>query len=190
MIARVLVTTKCNRSCAGCCNTYTSTMKQAKFITSIEQVLDHEIICITGGEPMLYPDKVLKLVTDLRNKWNYAGKIFLYTALWEPQLPNIIDHIDGVHYTLHEGADYGDVCGFYAYQDYLVRLQKKEKKVAKRLKQTWVPTRSFRAYIDPRVTYTLTVRPWVYSRLEIKQWMDEGNCPLPQNEELFIMRKF
>lgn len=59
---------------------------------------------ITGGEPLLFPEKLSNLAESIRTVQKLAygnkGKLFLYTALAD-MLPNYIRYFDGVVYTPH-----------------------------------------------------------------------------------------
>ena len=88
--ARILITEKCNRSCSGCCNNYSKIMWEAKYIdslTDLPPVLKE--IMITGGEPMLFPNKTEKIIRELKERYS-SSKIYLYSALYRKNLENII----------------------------------------------------------------------------------------------------
>lgn len=59
---------------------------------------------ITGGEPLLFPEKLANLAESIKTVQKLAygnkGKLFLYTALAD-MLPNYIRYFDGVVYTPH-----------------------------------------------------------------------------------------
>lgn len=63
---------------------------------------------ITGGEPLLFPEKLSNLAESIRTVQKLAygnkGKLFLYTALAD-MLPNYIRYFDGVVYTPHSAND-------------------------------------------------------------------------------------
>jgi len=170
MTSRIILTFDCLRSCEGCCNTDKGLMDQAITVDNLEQcvTLFDEII-LTGGEPLLYPDLVNQVITEIRERWN-GKKIYLYTTIFTPELKKIVDRIDGVHYTLHEGCSDKDVYAFLDFQRFIAKRKG-----------------SFRAYIDPRVKRIIHIYPSYWTRVEVKPWLD--NCPLPSNETLFIYGK-
>ena len=63
---------------------------------------------ITGGEPLLFPEKLANLAESIKTVQKLAygnkGKLFLYTALAD-MLPNYIRYFDGVVYTPHSVKD-------------------------------------------------------------------------------------
>ena len=63
---------------------------------------------ITGGEPLLFPEKLANLAESIKTVQKLAygnkGKLFLYTALAD-MLPNYIRYFDGVVYTPHSVND-------------------------------------------------------------------------------------
>ena len=99
---RLLFTNDCNRRCAGCCNRNWTGEPAVEM--SIAELREYDEIYITGGEPMLYPKELKKLITELRTKDN---KIFLYTALPYPKktFMALVKILDGASVTLHSYAD-------------------------------------------------------------------------------------
>ena len=171
-IARLIVTWACRRDCDNCCNKMPGLRESAK-PCSVADLKDYDQVLITGGEPMLYPAQVLKLIRQLRSQRTAAEqKVFLYTALYTPELRQLVPELDGVHFTLHYPLKRGDVQGFYMFQDHIGYLDK---------------GKSFRLYIEPRITKSITIVPNVWSRLEVKPWLTE--CSLPDGETLLKLRE-
>ena len=60
---------------------------------------NYKEIMITGGEPLLFPEKLANLAESIKTVQKLAygnkGKLFLYTALAD-MLPNYIRYFDGV----------------------------------------------------------------------------------------------
>lgn len=178
MNARVIITMDCNRKCVGCCNTYEPIMKKATYIESLDELLGYQNIMITGGEPALYPDFVEKFVDEMTGQQVDGRKIYLYSAKWTPMWNKLVTlgKIDGIHYTLHEPLIDGDLAGFEFMQVVAERAKKAGSKI------------SFRSYIDPNIhCYDLKVNPMCWDRLEIKPWIDSGDCELPE-DKLFILK--
>ena len=75
---RLLVTTKCNRHCVGCCNN-SYDLENLPVAHDNDEFLKYSEIIITGGEPMLNPYEVVKLVNRLRSITD--AKLILYTAV-------------------------------------------------------------------------------------------------------------
>jgi len=169
-IARVLLWLDCNRNCPGCCNKYTSVMKDMKDIT-LEELEDFDTICLTGGEPMLYPDRLISIIKRLR-VINPKAKIYLYTALYKLEMRSIIWLVDGIQYSLHYPMTTEDRLGFEYFQYDILYMRG-----------------SYRAYIDRRIDHAIRIYPERWTRVEIKSWMKEGDCPLPKNEQLFLLKE-
>ncbi len=98
---RLLITEDCDRACAGCCNKDWD-LQALPVATDFS---GYELIMLTGGEPVLYPEK-LKAVTEEIRRQNENAKIVLYTAnttsfLWQ----EILDMVDGITLTIHENSD-------------------------------------------------------------------------------------
>ncbi len=62
--ARLITTLNYNRKCHYCCNT-TTMLAQATIITDLAEIDNYSEVCITGGEPMLYPDVTYNIIKDL-----------------------------------------------------------------------------------------------------------------------------
>lgn len=172
--ARVIITFDCKRNCDGCCNTYTSVMQQAKWIDSIKPLREFDEICVTGGEPMLNPDKTIKFLLILMSE-SCTDQVYLYTALYSPHIVRTWGLIKGIHYTIHYPAKRKDLWGFWKMQRILRKRLKKTGKLD-----------SNRLYIDPRVTQKITVQYHLWKEVRNNPWIPEGKCPLPEHETLFI----
>lgn len=170
--SRIIISFDCPRSCPNCCNTYSNIIDGGIRTANLADcVIGFDQVMITGGEPMLFPKRVKQLIQDIRTL-NPAASIFLYTALATPALGDIIDIIDGIHFTLHAEVTVQDILDFWRFQGLL------ENK-----------TGSYRLYIDSEVRRMIPIVPNLWTRLEVKAWIKEGECALPENETLFILEE-
>jgi hypothetical protein len=145
---------------------------------------DFDCVCLTGGEPMLYPEK-LKLAIKKIRQINPKCLVYFYTAKFDTveavdTLASFFDQVDGIQFSLHQEATEQDISGFE-------RLQ--GKLLAYKQYGSGYNQKSFRAYIDPRIFGNIFVTPQVWSRLEIKPWIKEEDCCLPSNETLFVLKE-
>lgn len=100
---RLLVTTDCPNHCPLCCNNSWDFDK-----LPVVKDFDYDEVMITGGEPLLFPDKVKELAMAIKvtNSVLYpeegTPKIYVYTSVTEysPVLP-VIPYIDGIVVTPH-----------------------------------------------------------------------------------------
>lgn len=107
--ARVIITSKCDRKCPGCCNSKLDYTSLAKVIGGITALKDYEEVVITGGEPMINPAQLYTVIKMLR-KQNKRQKIYLYTAcLTMDDHPVILKHLDGITVTVHAEATDEDI---------------------------------------------------------------------------------
>jgi len=167
--ARIILWFDCNRKCLNCCNEYDSIIGKGEKISSFDGLEQYDEFLLTGGEPMLHPSRLINIINIIRDK--YPGKkIYLYTALFTQVMPSIIPLVDGIHFTLHSPVNDVDIFGFEAIQ----------------IASSHYPEKSFRAYIDPRIEKSIHLYPSAWKRLEVKPWLLEGECPLPDGEKLFI----
>lgn len=168
--ARIILTFDCNRRCVGCCNDSMDLMSQAKVISKVSDLAGYDEVIVTGGEPFLHPDSLVDFLKEVR-ALRPRPRIYLYTAMYHRgALPYVLPLVNGIHYTLHAEATHKDVDAFHAFQNYA----------------EYFTGHSFRLYVDNRCCIPVFVKPSVWQRVEMKGWIDNGNCPLPPNETLFI----
>jgi organic radical activating enzyme len=124
-------------------------MDQMKPIT-LEGLKDFNTICLTGGEPMLYPDRLISIIKRLK-VINPKAKIYLYTALYKSEITDILPLIDGLQFSLHYPSFREDINNFTHLQYILIDKHG-----------------SYRAFIDNRIIDSIVILPKVWTRLEIK----------------------
>ena len=97
---RLLVTTKCPNKCPMCCNNSWDFSK-----LPVVEHFNYKEIKITGGEPLLFPEKLANLAESIKTVQKLAygnkGKLFLYTALAD-MLFNIRKKIEPKRFTFHK----------------------------------------------------------------------------------------
>ena len=104
MKLRLLLNKDCDRSCAGCCNKDWDLDN----LPICKTYKDYEEIILTGGEPMLYPVRVLETINEIRTE-NPKAKIILYTAkpIDDALFRYMMCKLDGITITFHEQKDVG-----------------------------------------------------------------------------------
>jgi organic radical activating enzyme len=170
---RLLLTEECDRNCSGCCNHHikpTSEITTSEFLKGVEETHYNEII-LTGGEPLLFPEKLKELLKEIFVVVEPNVKIILYTAHIK-NLIEVVDSfleymIDSVTLTIHEQSDVED---FY-------KLNEK----------------NFNFTSKPRLNVFTGVvfdKPVNLKGWDVKfvKWIE--NCPLPENEELVKLKDF
>ena len=148
-------------------------MQNAIEIDSLRSIDNYPVVCITGGEPGIMENKVLETIAELRAN-NPDVKIYMYSAWYKNRWGHrLLDHLDGVHYTLHKGTTSEDIRDFQEFQMHAACC--------------W-PGKSYRLYIHQSIREGLTIYPSVWHRLEVKPWVAEEDCDLPDTEDLFILK--
>ena len=169
-IARLLVTRKCEKHCDNCCNQLIGTQYKAQYIDNLHPIRLYNIVCVTGGEPLLDWPRTQRILAQLHDRPDRV--IYLYTTKCIPFMRNILMMVSGVHFTLHHPLLVDDLNEFYEFQ--------------KIISKSWkVFPKTFRLYIDQRIKTPIVIIPSVWSRVEVKPW--EVNPPLPKDETLFIL---
>lgn len=98
---RVIITEECNLACTYCCNKIPKV--RARFMKrALPNLVLYDNVCITGGEPMLYP----KMLWYVASKAEESGcNTYLYTngTLMNARRVEILKNmrLDGVNVSLH-----------------------------------------------------------------------------------------
>jgi organic radical activating enzyme len=169
LTARLIITWKCLRNCPPCCNKYKKVIQTATKIQKLSELVDYDIICITGGEPMLEIQRTVDIITQIK-KQNPKVIIYLYTAWYAKDVERIISLIDGIHFTIHENETSEDIKEFNKFQRIIANYDK-----------------SFRLYIDRRVQTPVTIQPNLWARVEIFDWLSEEECLLRIKHEKLLV---
>jgi hypothetical protein len=127
-----------------------------------------DMVFITGGEPMLFPARVIELVTRLRRMWpgTFIG-MYTATAYHIGDVLEVLRVLDGMTLTLHETYD---VSSF-------TQLQKKLLEY-KGWPPVWGKTMYLNVFGD--IETAVPIDPRIWKRVKIVEWIP--NCPLPPNE--------
>jgi len=159
---RLIITEDCNRSCPGCCNNDFN-IQALPLCTSFE---NYDTIMLTGGEPMLYQNRIQYLIEIIR-KQNPTCKIIMYTAKTKRQsdLAGILTLLDGITITLHEQYDVEPFKVF----DELIDCSKFKQK-------------SLRLNVFKNVNINGMILNNIWTIKPNIEWIKD--CPLPENEVL------
>jgi organic radical activating enzyme len=165
MKLRLLFTKICNRNCPGCCN-------KDWDLDALKKVslFDYDEILITGGEPLLFPEKLIGYVEAIRVV--SKAKIYVYTAMTIhnnsfKSLYEVMKVVDGITLTLHEQQDVTNLAPVL----YSIKHDSTVNKVFK--------DKSLRL----NVFLGLDLKGLDLSDWKVKEgmvWVE--NCPLPTNE--------
>ena len=163
---RLLVTKECPLSCSGCCNNDWDLDNLGVFDT--KTAADYSLIMITGGEPLLYPDRLIALITDIRTR--SCAQIIIYTSTYKiDDLIKVLGVCDGITITLHNQEQ---IPTFYKLHNNLLRYGYEHK------------SKSLRLNVFDGVG--IMMPPEIYRHWQVKdgiKWVKD--CPLPENE-LFL----
>jgi hypothetical protein len=143
-------------------------MKQAKIISNLYNLRVYDEINLTGGEPMLDIDKTIRIARYFKEG---GLTVYCYSAALNWRINELLPFVDGLHYTIHKEAVPQDAHDLHSLQNILERF----------------PGKSYRLYIVAGAEPTLTIKLALWSRIELKPWIAEGDCPL--HEDLFIFRE-
>ena len=94
---RLLLWEECDRACEGCCNKDWD----LGALPVYDRNSHHDVVMLTGGEPMLHREKLIAIAKELKPRVNC---LVLYTAC-TVGLEDIADLFDGLTVTLHEQKD-------------------------------------------------------------------------------------
>jgi hypothetical protein len=137
--------------------------------TKLEDLAEYDEVMITGGEPMLYPARTLQVAEALKVQ-RPDRLVYLYTALFVTSVAQVLDVVDGAHYTLHADATGIDLAGVVWFQAMILGRKG-----------------SYRLYVHPEAEGRLEVNLAAWTRIEKKPWLGEDECCLPEDEELLVL---
>ena len=98
---RLLLFSKCNRRCVGCCNQ----QWDLEALPVCDTYTGYDEVMLTGGEPMLDPQLVIQTAREIRLE--HDGPIWVYTAKIDNPISvyGVLLEVDGMCVTLHEQRD-------------------------------------------------------------------------------------
>ena len=157
---RLLLFRQCNRNCDGCCNKDFD----LDALPVENDFRRYKKVFLTGGEPMLKPRLVLKVINRIRNNSNAI--IIMYTAKVDDlnSTVGVMRFLDGVTVTLHEQSD-------------VIPFRNLERYIRNNL-PVWEITKSLRLNVFNNVSLGTVSSAWKTKR-NIK-WIK--NAPLPKGE--------
>lgn len=170
---RLLVTTECPNKCPLCCN------NQFNF-DELKRVrdFDYDEIIITGGEPLLFSNKVMELCEAIKtiNPLLYTEesipKIYVYTAMPSySKFRNIMKAVDGIVLTPHSKEDVDKFVTLNSILiDHFVFRKRQKEKLSLRL--------NLFKNIKDMLPYNIDLSLWKVKDME---WIED--CPVPQGED-------
>jgi organic radical activating enzyme len=178
--ARVIITFECVRDCLNCCNKNREVLGEANrrgwCDATFKELAQYDEVCITGGEPMISPSRVLSL-SDAIYHYDSEVRIYSYSA-WYRDLADMKDmlaRLDGIHYTLHSPISYDDLQKFYRLQNYICECNLADERNSS----------GCRLNIEHNIDIPINVVPSAWDRIENKSLIPDV-C-LPENETLYIL---
>lgn len=186
---RLLFTEDCNNNCEKCSNK----QYNLKELPVCESYKEYDEILITGGEPFLHPEKLSKLVSEIRRENN--KKIYIYTSLADIEIIRFLlfVNIDGITLTLHNKEDIKKFINL-SKKIRNVRILLKNKSLRLNVFQNLI--KEFKSSIEKSLSSELISNPEEYKELydEYKNWKTKyikwiDNCPIPENEKFMKYEK-
>ncbi len=166
--ARIIITLACNRKCKYCANKYPHILKQARRISSVDEIGAYKAYMITGGEPVLELDKTLRVIYQIKIKYP-TKPVYVYSAYHE--IIHILDKVDGINYTLHSNSTEEDIINFYRVQS----------------AASHYPEKSMRLKIHPDMEPNVTIMPKAWRQIRLQHFLRENECKVPNSEQLFLL---
>lgn len=175
--ARIITTLYCKRKCLLCCNNNIDFSLIPKIKEKEINNLSIKNIVITGGEPILFPNKLFNVINKQIDRKKF--KIYLYASdITETynNLYNLFFTINGLTFTLYNQKD---AYNFYKLYLEVLKFQDiiQENKFSLKLK-----------IFKNDITY-LSHLKFLENFWDIEYIKWTKFCPLPENENLFILNK-
>jgi hypothetical protein len=179
-IARIIITVQCDRYCAMCCNRYPSIIRNAKRISSLNNIRDYDEVIISGGEPLLCFDKTYNALHQLKIQNNKL--MYLYTAKSSLQIHTLLPLLDGLTFTLHDNVTSEEVDNFHHLQNSLSVSIGKQKPFMRLVIISGIKERLF---IQPVKWNYIKIKPMMTEEELIAMSLKKDGIPL--NETLFLL---
>jgi hypothetical protein len=158
---RLILWDDCLRQCKDCANRAPEAVNAE--VLDRSTIDQYDEIILTGGEPLLYPQRLVRAMTYIRTQMKPSAKMYVYTAMPHPveAFIKMLKLADGVTLTLHSQRDVRDAGIATAY-----------------IIDNLLAHKSLRLH-----SFGATVPEWknVWEYKD-KVWLEE--CPLPENETL------
>jgi len=181
--ARVLITTKCNRSCPGCANEKFIKSDNMRTMHDISQLRFYKDLIVTGGEPSLNAKAVYNFVA---RAWNYInGNIYMYSSTLNVSNADhmeLLQAMDGITYTVHYEAKLKDIMMMVALGGYIESYKKLFK-----------PSFTARLLLDSRLPEKfelIRINHKAWDEVKWLEWKQDGDCPLPEHEDGYYFKLF
>jgi hypothetical protein len=157
----LLVGEKCNRNCRLCANKQFN-LEELHVETNFAQYSE---IILTGGEPMLNPEYLLKVCMYLRDHTGVKTKIYLHTAKVDDiySFVCLLDLIDGITISLYNEKDVVDLKLLDTSLDFNAMCFQEK---------------SLQLYVFNGVTDYLPLK--MHWNIIKREWLTD--CPVPDNE--------
>lgn len=177
---RLLVTKECIRKCQGCCN------KQYDLdaLDVVESFEGYDLIMLTGGEPLLFPYRLLNLIDGIKSVTDTP--VILYTAYFPKDkimFSEILRMIDGMTFTIH------DRIGLQSFQRFNLWFKEGSNHTLRNIFFQGIP-KSMRCNVFSNITlpYSPYSRPGWWEVKDGIEWLDP--CPLLKDEVFMRMPEF
>ena len=164
---RLVTTNICPRKCELCSNKNNNHPP----IVTIEEANKYDMVILTGGEPMMYPDNMVKLLDELG-----GTKVVIYTAYIHDPFqtrrvlfqPNVV----GVTFTIHDNKGLDD---FHLFDQCVRQVIDK------------IPFRKLSLHLNifPSDITQFKAMDFSLWRVKMIDWIVD--CPLPSDEDFGII---
>jgi molybdenum cofactor biosynthesis enzyme MoaA len=162
---RLLLFEACDKTCSYCANDEHA----LDDLPVVESFAGYDRVMITGGEPMLRPDLVAKVIADIRREAPHA-MVYMYTARvndWRYVL-DVLDTLDGLTVSLHRQED---VAAFHVLDAAVEGMR--------RVEHFGALNKSMRL----KVFEGVNLRAPISLAWQIEDVYPTQNCPVPQGED-------
>jgi|WetSurMetagenome_2_1015567.scaffolds.fasta_scaffold25750_6 hypothetical protein len=168
-VARIMMTMDCPRDCSYCVNKMKWPKDSLRIPESLKEFEHYKEVILTGGEPLLYPERVIRVATALY-KQNPKVRVYLYTAMYDYRMIPILELLDGITFTVHDEDAIGDVA-----------------QVENAMIIAGATQKSNRLSIAPDIGYQMKFTPYCWRSVKIKTWKTTFDTCLVPQENLFYL---
>lgn len=169
--ARIITTLHCERGCTYCANK--QHVKLAKPLHNWEQLHKYSSLCLTGGEPLLEPERLFAFVEDVRKVKKFKLYLYLSTFAVLDDFIKAVAVADGITWTVHQNANGFDLIRLTLVQQHINGTKDNRLVLHTGAEEKWRGLVDFAKWGRATILY-----------------MTPTTCRLPSNEDLFILEDF
>ena len=169
--ARIITTLHCGRGCTYCANKLY--LKQAKPLHDWKQLHKYSTLCLTGGEPLMEPERLFAFIDEVRKVRQFKLYLYLSTFAVLDDFIKAVAVADGITWTVHQKCSAFDLIRLTLVQQHINGTKNNRLVLHTGAEDSWAGLVNYAKWSRVTILY-----------------MTPTTCDLPSNEDLFMLEDF